>query len=175
MDEKKPSQSTLIEENDRQSGKISLDKSDIEFFKTSNLKKGLISEEELRCDNITETQCEELQKMTFTDDPDELFSEVRSIEERYQYEIEQTKEKWAKKIEDAKNRNKQNLHQKLENRKKEINFEINQIKTEMEKNIKALEAQEKVILSHIDMLYGLHKEELVKKAIKIIGFDFLSE
>ena len=144
------------------------------FLKGSQILKRNFSNDDLKCDDISEAQCKELRAMKFSNKPEDLFLEVRSLEERFQFEISKYSDYWTQQVEDAKIRNEEFFNKAIENRKKEILFEIEQVKKEIDVNMQRLEAQEKMILSQIDMIYNLNKEKLADKAIREIGFDFLS-
>ncbi len=133
------------------------------------------TDEDLKCKSLTPSQCEELRNMKFSNEPEDLFLEVRSLEERYQYEISKTEENWDKRIENEKEKDLSRYQKKVENRKKEIEYEIHRIKEAIETNITALETQENMILSQIDMTYKLNKDKLIEKALEIIKFNFLEK
>ena len=58
--------------------------------------------EDLKCENLSESQCSDLRDMKFSNNPKEIFLEIRSLEERYLYTISQSEEKWANEIAKAK-------------------------------------------------------------------------
>lgn len=130
--------------------------------------------DELSCENISQNQCEELRNMDFSNKPNELFLEVRSLEERYQYEITSVEEELNEKIEKSKEDDKKRFNKVLKNREKEIQHKIEQIKEAIEENLQTLETQENMMIGQIEMIYKLHKEDFVEDVFKILGFDFKS-
>jgi hypothetical protein len=128
---------------------------------------------ELMCQDLTDDQCEELRNLKFTNKPGDLFLQVRSLEERYIYEIREAKMEWDKKIKKAQQRQSNRYKFALETKKKEIQYDIKQVIKKIEANLEKLEAQEHMILSEIDVIYSMNKDKLVDEALKIINFDFM--
>ena len=80
---------------------------------------------------------------------------------------------WDEKIKKAQQRQLNRYKLALESKKKEIQYDIKQVIKKIEANLEKLEAQEKMILSQIDVIYSMNKEKLVDVALKIIHFDFM--
>lgn len=133
---------------------------------------GSCLDEEFSCRDISPEHCEELRKRGFTNRKEDLFLEVRSLEERYKFTINCEKELWAEKLSKARDKNANLYKTALMNKEKELKHEIKELKQEIEKNIHALETQEQMILSQIGMVYKINKEKIIDDFFEIIGLNF---
>ncbi len=129
-------------------------------------------DEELSCRDLSTEMCSELRVRKFSNKKTDLFLEVRSLEERYKYELSRAKERSAKIIEENKKKNGIQYRKELENRKKELMKEIEKSKEKVIEDMENLKAQENMMISQIDMIYTLNKEKLVKKILSVIEMDF---
>ena len=129
-------------------------------------------DENFSCRDISPEHCKELRDRKFTNKKEDIFLEIRSLEERYKHSINEEKEKWNKKLADVKEKNILIYRTALKNREKELKFEVAELKVEMEENIRALETQEQMVLSQIDMVYKVNKEKIVDDFLAIIGLNF---
>ena len=134
----------------------------------------MFSDSDLLCQDLSDEQCDELRSIKFTDKPAHLILPVQSLEERYNHEIRDAKLVWDKKIKAAQQKNLNRYKLALESKKKEIQYNIKLVITKIEENLEKLEAQERMILSQIDVIYGMNKEKLVDECLKIIDFDFIN-
>ena len=128
--------------------------------------------EDRSCEGISPEHCEHLKELNFSNNPLDLFSDVRLIEDRYKNRIREEKDKIKKEIEEAKKKYGLKYETALKNKYKEIDFHISELKAKMQKNSEMLEKQEQKILSEIDMIYKLKARTLIDKGFKIIGLDF---
>ncbi|UYP47852.1 hypothetical protein NEF87_004137 [Candidatus Lokiarchaeum ossiferum] len=132
----------------------------------------LSSEDDYSCRDISPEHCAELRNRGFTNRKEDLFLEVRSLEERYKYKISVEKELWSDKVSKEREKNSILYKNALLNKEKQLKFEIEELKLEMEKNIHALETQEQMILSQIDMVYKINKDKIINDFFEIIGLNF---
>ncbi len=130
------------------------------------------TDEELSCKDITPEQCENLRNKTFSNDPKQIFLEVRSIEERCKYSIEKEKEEIKEEIEEIKEKYGLKYKNALENKYKEINFYKTELTEEMAKNLEMLSSQEHLNLSEIDMVYKVKSKSLIQRGLEILGITF---
>ena len=129
-------------------------------------------EKDLSCEGMESEYCEEIIEHKFSKDPQDLFIEVKYIEDRFQEELRAYNAEWIKKIQDLqdqKNREYQNI---IKNRKKSLQKNVEEIAAEIEKNISTLKAQENMILSEIDILYKMNLDKLVNQAFETMGLTF---
>lgn len=133
------------------------------------------TDEELRCRDISPEHCEELRDRKFTNNPEDVFLEVRALEEKYKFIIDEVRAKSEKEIEEKKEKLAKKYKVALKNKEKEIARDIDDMEEEIQKNLEALEIQEQMILSQIDLLYKTNKDQLIEDALEIIGFGFLCE
>ncbi|MHA1585105.1 MAG: hypothetical protein ACTSVU_06880 [Promethearchaeota archaeon] len=128
--------------------------------------------EELSSEKLSESQCKELRGLTFSNDPKNFFLEIRSLEERYTFEVESVRKEWNEKIALLKAQNEEEYKNAIKNKKKELEHRIEHIKEEIAKSLSSLELQKQMSLSQIDMIYKLNKQKLFEKFLNIMGLDF---
>ena len=138
---------------------------DLEFISSS-------CDDDFRCRDISPEHCEELRNRKFTNKKEDLFLEVRSLEERYKYRIEEEKKKCDHNLLEIRKKNANMYKTALHNKEKELRYEIAELKAEMEENIHTLETQEHMVLSQIDMVYKINKDRIIEDFLEIIGLHF---
>lgn len=132
----------------------------------------MFSKEALRCSEISQDQCKELREMKYSNDPDDLFLEIRSLEERFKYKLEQKQVEIDEQVKMAQIKNSDKYRKILEDRKKKIEFDLKQKRIEADKKIEKLETKEHMYLSKFELAYNLKKQELIESVLKILEFDF---
>ncbi|MHA1776499.1 MAG: hypothetical protein DRO88_04040 [Promethearchaeia archaeon] len=129
--------------------------------------------EKYLCQNISPELCKELRERKFTNKKEDLFIEVRKLEEEYRFLINSAKKKWDNEVEKAKKIWTQKYNKAIKNKQREINRDIHELEEEINKALKALQIQENMIMSQIDMLYKINKPKLTEEALKIMGLNYL--
>ncbi len=108
----------------------------------------------------------------FSNDPKDLFNEIKRLEDRYQYTIDKMNKKYEKKISTEQDKCAKKYHNLLNQKKDEVTHEVNEIEEEIEKNLNALDTQEAKILKTIKNTYEEKSDELIEHLIKKIGLNF---
>ena len=124
------------------------------------------------CDEIDPEHCEELHRRHFTNDPTQVFHEVRTLELRYQYSIAELKTRIDDKIKKSQRDNGERYRHEIENRKKELDSLVQALEREINKNILALNSQEMYILTQIETMFQEKSKELVNQMIVQMGLNF---
>ncbi|MHA1744974.1 MAG: hypothetical protein ACTSWW_03175 [Promethearchaeota archaeon] len=132
-------------------------------------------EENQSCEDIESDYCEEIVTHTFSKDPQDLFIEVKYIEDRFQDELRTYNAEWIKKIQDLQDKKDKEYQNIIKNRKKSLQKNVEEIAAEIEKNIDGLKAQERMILSEIDILYQMNLDKLVDLAFETMGLTFIAQ
>ena len=130
------------------------------------------TEKDLSCEGMESDYCEEIIEHKFSKDPQDLFKEVKYIEDRFQEELRAYNAEWIKKIQDLQDRKDREYQNIIKNRKRSLQKNVEEIAAEIEKNIEGLEAQERMILSEIDILYKMNLDKLVNQAFETMGLTF---
>jgi hypothetical protein len=130
------------------------------------------AEGDLSCEDIESDYCEEIVAHKFSKDPQDLFIEVKYIEDRFQEELRAYNAEWIKKIQDLQDKKDKEYQNIIKNRKKSLQKNVEEIAAEIEKNIEGLKAQERMILSEIDILYKMNLDKLVNQAFGTMGLTF---
>jgi len=108
----------------------------------------------------------------FSNDPKDLFNEIKRLEDRHQYTIDKMNKKYEKKISTEQDKCAKKYHNLLNQKKDEVTHEVNEIEEEIEKNLNALDTQEAKILKTIKNTYEEKSDELIEHLIKKIGLNF---
>ena len=124
------------------------------------------------CEDIESDYCEEIIEHKFSKDPQDLFIEVKYIEDRFQDELRAYNAEWIKKIQELQDKKDKEYQNIIKNRKKSLQKNVEEIAEEIERNIAGLKAQEHMILSEIDILYKMNLEKLIDQAFQTMGFTF---
>ncbi|MCF2141535.1 MAG: hypothetical protein K9W44_15885 [Candidatus Lokiarchaeota archaeon] len=162
-----------LDENEKNNREIEKTSSIIVKGSLSSKIQGKIKDERLRCRDISPELCEVLRNREFTNNKEDVFLEVRTIEEHYRYRVETAKVKWERKIKETKRKLEKKYKAAIKDKEREINRDIEDLENEIEKSIKSLEIKENMILSQIDMLYKINKPQLTEDALKILGLNYL--
>jgi len=128
----------------------------------------------LSCEDIESDYCEEIIEHKFSKEPQDLFIEVKYIEDRFQDELKAYNAEWIKKIQELQDKKDKEYQNTIKNRKKSLQKNVEEIAEEIERNIAGLEAQENMILSEIEILYKMNIEKLINQAFQTMGFAFTS-
>ena len=88
-----------------------------------------------KCEGIMPEHCDEIGQTTFTNDPADIFKEIKLLEDRYNYTISKMKEKMDKKVQDAQKEYGENYRTSLEGKKKQILQDVSELKKEIEKTL----------------------------------------
>ncbi|MHA1610630.1 MAG: hypothetical protein ACTSVZ_12095 [Promethearchaeota archaeon] len=131
------------------------------------------SDYDLSCDDISPEQCEELRVRKFTNNPEDIFLEVRTLEEQYKYAIKKVQIEEHQKISELERKLTERYQKARINKEKEIARDIHDMESEIEKSLHDLEMHENMILSQIDMVYDLNKPQLIEDALELLGLNFL--
>jgi hypothetical protein len=125
-----------------------------------------------KCDEILPEHCEDLHLRAFTNNPADIFEEIRLLEDRYTYTISIMKEKMDKKVQDAQKEYGEKYRTGLETKKKSLLQKVADLKKEIEKAIIELNEQEKTIIQKIDEIYEAKAKSLFESALNAIDFAF---
>ena len=132
------------------------------------------SDEELRCQDISKEHCEELRERKFTNNPKDIFLEVRTLEEQFKHKIENFQLEDQEKISKLEKKLAVRYQNARNNKNREIERDIHDMELEIENSLQGLESREKMMISQIDMVYKINKPQLIEDALEILGLNFLS-
>ncbi len=144
----------------------------VEMSSLKNVHKFKDLDEKFSCKEVSPEHCEELRNRKFTNKKEDLFLEVRSLEERFKFTIHEEKKTWDQKLAEVKEKNISLYRTALFNKEKALKYEVEELKVEIEENIHALETQEHMVLSQIDMVYNVNKDKMIEDLLAIIGLHF---
>ncbi|MHA1520619.1 MAG: hypothetical protein ACTSRK_10600 [Promethearchaeota archaeon] len=131
------------------------------------------SDEELSCEDISPEHCEELRTRKFTNNPEDIFLEVRTLEEQFKHSIKKVQIAEHQKISDMEKKLTERYQKARINKNKEIARDIHDMESEIEKSIHDIKLHENMLLSQIDMVYKLNKPQLIEDELEILGLNFL--
>src|SRR6056297_3687414 len=100
-------------------------------------------------------------KKQFSNEPKDLFDEIKRLEDRYEYTIDIMRKKFSKEITDTQDECGMQFHQKLNEKRDEVAKEVKEIEHEIDKNLDALKQQEVDVLKTIKEIYKEKSSKLI--------------
>ncbi len=140
---------------------------------TKDVKKRQFTDDELRAQEITYKHSEELRERKFTNDPEDLFIQVRTLEEQFKYKILRARLDAMYKTGEFEKKLSIKYHKARDNKEKEIARDIHDMEVEIDHLLNVLKLHENMTLSQIDLAYKLNKSQLIEDALEIMGLNFM--
>jgi hypothetical protein len=108
----------------------------------------------------------------FSEKNQDLFLEIKNLEERYDFIITKTKDKSDKLIQDIQRENGEKYRNLLEEKKKIVEEKVRQIQQEIEAKLADVSKHHEEIIEEIKRVYQKSFKTLLDGAIMAFGFDF---
>ncbi|MHA1672478.1 MAG: hypothetical protein ACTSYI_02525 [Promethearchaeota archaeon] len=140
---------------------------------TKEVKKRQFTDDELRAREIDYKHSEELRERKFTNNPEDLFLQVRTLEEQFKYKILRARLDAMYKTGEFEKKLSIKYHNARDNKEKEIARDIHDMEIEIDHLLNVLKLHENMTLSQIDLAYKLNKSQLIEEALDIIGLNFM--
>ena len=137
------------------------------------VKKRQFTDEELRAREIDYKHSAELRERKFTNNPEDLFIQVRTLEEQFKYKILRARLDAMYKTGEFEKKLSIKYHTARDNKEKEIARDIHDMEVEISHLLNVLKLHENMTLSQIDLAYKLNKRQLVEDALDIMGLNFM--
>lgn len=108
----------------------------------------------------------------FTENPADLFTEIKMLEQRHDYTLKTIREKLNKNIVEIQKSKGESYARALNTRKEEIETLIAKLEDKIHSNLKEMNKQAEAFISELEKEYKTKFKALIPDVIGFIGFDF---
>jgi|ADurb_Leu_02_Slu_FD_contig_31_346203_length_1039_multi_2_in_0_out_0_2 hypothetical protein len=115
---------------------------------------------------------ENLKHKHFSNKPEDLFDEVKELEDRFIYTIKMTKEKYTKDVQAAQVKWAMEYQNAIKMKKNQLEKDIGMLSLSIDDEIEMFNAKEKSILKSINSIAEEEEDALIEDIISLMGFEF---
>jgi chemotaxis regulatin CheY-phosphate phosphatase CheZ len=115
---------------------------------------------------------EDLHSFHFSNNPEDVFSEVKSLEDRYNYVIFKTKEKIEQKRLQIQQKGALDYQNAVQLKRSEITNKLDQYYQLVKQKMQELDMKEQKILQEIGNFTSKNEKKIIEEILAQLGYDF---